>query len=509
MDSEFYYPDELTDPLDIMNATLTEDTQEKKENLKTQTKLPATTTTNTQNDDELIRNFITGQQSKSTANKTKCDVNLFKTFCLSQNDTREIHDIPAHELDVLLCKFFMTAVKKDGDQYEPDTLTSIQRSLQRKLQELGVSFNILKDTEFQRSRDVLAAKRKSLVSQGKGNKPNATRALTGEEEDKLFACGYFGEDDPLALQRTLWWVLSMQFGFRARDESHKLRWGDVRLTEDPETGNEVLAWLAERGTKTRTGKENGHRRAFTPTAQATNTNKCPVRLYKTFRAHRPAAMNEEDSPFYLAINHNRKPENEVWYKKCPLGKNKIGQFLSAAVSAGHLGGIKKVANHSVRKTSIGRLLDANCPETFVAQLSGHKSVDSLSHYKVPSAKHQRAMFNVLSRGDDQSFLSSSTAVSARQTNQLPQPQLKQLNEIPSSSVTAVAALPRSEVLKQSQNNQLTINPHEIFRGASIGNISGCSFNFYSSLPTSTCSAPVSPPLTKRRRRAYFLDSDSE
>ena len=84
MDSEFYYPDELTDPLDIMNATLTEDTQEKKENLKTQTKLPATTTTNTQNDDELIRNFITGQQSKSTANKTKCDVNFFKTSALAK-----------------------------------------------------------------------------------------------------------------------------------------------------------------------------------------------------------------------------------------------------------------------------------------------------------------------------------------------------------------------------------------------------------------------------------------
>ena len=34
----------------------------------------------------------------------------------------------------------------------------------------------------------------------------------------------------------------------------------------------------------------------------------------------------------------------------------------------------KVTNHSVRKTGIGRLLDANTAETFVAQLSGHKSL---------------------------------------------------------------------------------------------------------------------------------------
>ena len=34
---------------------------------------------------------------------------------------------------------------------------------------------------------------------------------------------------------------------------------------------------------------------------------------------------------------------------------------------------KKVTNHSVRKTCISRLLDADVPENFVAQLSGHKS----------------------------------------------------------------------------------------------------------------------------------------
>ena len=34
---------------------------------------------------------------------------------------------------------------------------------------------------------------------------------------------------------------------------------------------------------------------------------------------------------------------------------------------------KKVANHSVRKTCISRLLDADVPENFAAQLSGHKS----------------------------------------------------------------------------------------------------------------------------------------
>ena len=57
---------------------------------------------------------------------------------------------------------------------------------------------------------------------------------------------------------------------------------------------------------------------------------------------------------------------------------------------------RRIANHSVRKTSIGRLLDKNVPESFVIQLSGHKRIESLSSYKAPSFSHQRDMSKRLS-----------------------------------------------------------------------------------------------------------------
>ena len=105
--------------------------------------------------------------------------------------------------------------------------------------------SILKDDAFSCSKSVLATKRKSLVKEGRGNKPNASRELTDEEEAKLFETGEFGNHNPLALQRTLWWFLSIQFGFRAWDESRKLCWGDPALDVDAETGREVLVWTAE------------------------------------------------------------------------------------------------------------------------------------------------------------------------------------------------------------------------------------------------------------------------
>ena len=142
--------------------------------------------------------------------------------------TENAESLPASELDHLLCNFFMNIRKKNGEEYEPDTISGFQRSIQRYLSEKGSSVNILKDKDFEKSRKVLSAKRKSLVQEhGKGNKPQAATALEDDEEDALFEIGEFGDSNPVSLQRTVWGLLSLHFGFRARDESRKLRWGDV------------------------------------------------------------------------------------------------------------------------------------------------------------------------------------------------------------------------------------------------------------------------------------------
>ena len=151
----------------------------------------------------------------------------FYCFLGDLNKTNvQILDLPPEELDHLLGKFFKAVRKINGEEYEPITLTGLQRSIQRFLSDSGSKMNIL-DDEFAFSRKVLEAKRKNLVVQGKDNRPNATRSLTEEEEEKLFQSGAFGAENPVALQRTMWWILSLHFGFRARDVSRKLCWGDV------------------------------------------------------------------------------------------------------------------------------------------------------------------------------------------------------------------------------------------------------------------------------------------
>ena len=112
-------------------------------------------------------------------------------------EARKIEEIPADELNILICQFLLEIKKKDGGSYEPATLQSFQRSLQRYL-------NILKDWEFLKSRDALLSKKKQLIfEEAKGNRPHAAKELSNAEEDLLFRTGEFGAENPEALQRTV------------------------------------------------------------------------------------------------------------------------------------------------------------------------------------------------------------------------------------------------------------------------------------------------------------------
>ena len=128
--------------------------------------------------------------------------------------------------------------------------------------------------------------------------------------------------------------------------------------------------------------DEGSRRPSFPIAQASNNPRYPVFFYKAYRRHCLTAINNPESPFYLAINHKPKPSDTVWFMNAPLGKNSIGTFLKMA--AKRTGLQWNVTNQPVRKTSVGRLLDADVPASYVAQLSGRKNLRSLDSYKSAS-----------------------------------------------------------------------------------------------------------------------------
>ena len=65
-----------------------------------------------------------------------------KRFRSTINETREPETMTAKELDKLLSRFFKDITKENGEEYEPSSLTSIQRSFQRYFSEKKLPFNI-------------------------------------------------------------------------------------------------------------------------------------------------------------------------------------------------------------------------------------------------------------------------------------------------------------------------------------------------------------------------------
>ena len=69
-------------------------------------------------DEVEIEKFLQEQKSKSAQYKTKSDLNAWKKFCESLNESRAIENTPANELDQLLSKFFISVRKQNhGTEY--------------------------------------------------------------------------------------------------------------------------------------------------------------------------------------------------------------------------------------------------------------------------------------------------------------------------------------------------------------------------------------------------------
>ena len=350
---------------------------------------------NTVLDDGEIETFINDNKNVNTVRKTKSDLNVFRRWCSTIKEERDVKDIPVPELDKILSHFFVKVRKSVGTDYEPDTLTSYHRSLDRYFRENGKLFSILTDKEFQKSRDTLEAKRKELRRAGKGRRPNKALGLTEEEVEKLWNEGLLGSHSPLiALLRTIWLNNTLHFGWRTRDEHRKVQQGDLIIQkEEGLSGREDVMWMTERGGKTRTGaKDTMPERYFNPRMYATNTERCPVKFYKTYLDRKPDAMKQPDSPFYVAcIIH---PQTSIWYKASPLGLNSLGNFMKSMAETAKL--TYKHTNHSARRTMITTLRHENVNPLDISQLSGHKNLESIDTYSEASAEQQRRMSFILS-----------------------------------------------------------------------------------------------------------------
>ena len=349
------------------------------------------------------------------------------------------------------------------------------------------------DKEFATSRQVLAAKRKELKEKGKGNRPNASEPLSSNEQTVLRENGVMGTESPEALLNTVWFYNTTLYGIRGGTESRNLRWGDIKLKKT-DSGREYIEFN-ERVTKTRTAETSTEIRAFPPKqfSHVNNPETCPVYAYKKYAMHRPTQMMGTDAPFYLAINHTRRPGSNVWYKNAPMGENTLRGLMKKMAEKGKLQGRK--TNHSARKTTCTKLLHSGIAPTTIQQLSGHKNVQSVNNYAKASLEMQEEMSDILSDNP-----SRQNHHQQHVPTLIPAPR-------PVSAPTSLPAIVSGIEQSTTQGTliQNTMMSENMATKFGLGHILNNAKMFQCSITVNNYQHPSTP----KRRRIRIIDSDSE
>ncbi|BHF60587.1 hypothetical protein SprV_0100355200 [Sparganum proliferum] len=206
----------------------------------------------------------------NTLRKTKSDMKVIhRYFVQVKNDTREIHEMPPEDLSNYIQDFILTAKKKDGHEYEPESLKAFVHSLERHLKYHNYPHSVLKDPAFASARLVLSQRLNELraLSQANGGSTvhsgrsaahgrNSTSAADECSPFKaaflsekyrsggdggglgigklvkphlLMQNGLLGFSNPQAILNSVWLIVRTQLNIVGTQKHRSLTWGQFQL----------------------------------------------------------------------------------------------------------------------------------------------------------------------------------------------------------------------------------------------------------------------------------------
>ncbi|XP_066935958.1 zinc finger MYM-type protein 3-like [Clytia hemisphaerica] len=292
----------------------------------------------------------------------------------------QLEEYSPPELDAVLCQFYGEVRKRDGDDYEPDSLRVMQAGLHRYLVENNYPKSIMDETVFNKSIKTLEGKARLLRQNGMGKRPNASQAITRDEEDELWRSGKLGISNPVSLLHTIWFLNIQHFGQRGQQEHASLNIENFQTKTDEESGLVYIEYF-EPPTKTRQHGLHPNPRVTNPKMfEIPDNERCPVRIFNFYASKHPSNL-QNTGRFYLSPKSvYSKDVDEPWFKSVAVGKNKIATFMKEIISGTNIEKGKKITNHSGRKLFVKKMKAANIPETSIIKITGHKTTEGLKSY---------------------------------------------------------------------------------------------------------------------------------
>ena len=160
-----------------------------------------------------------------------------------------------------------------------------------------------------------------------------------------------------------------------------------------ENNTEYVEFI-ENPTKTRQSGLSAKPRSVLPKMFATGDERCPVAIFKEFLWRCPPELCTT-GPLYLSCVSN--PSSQVWYKRQPMGENKINGMMKSVTEGMSLEDSSKTfSNHSARKTVVKKLKTAGLERSSIVKVTGHRNEKSLDDYDEGHESEQRQLSHTIS-----------------------------------------------------------------------------------------------------------------
>jgi len=238
---------------------------------------------------EEITEINESAASKNTKRTTQTWLTVWMKWCKARNIDDEIESFTPQALDEILTKFYAEVRKRDGSEYEPDSVRVMQASIDRYLRQENYPDSIISGRQFKKSQETLNLKAKSLRYQGKGKRPNRAQPYSRVDEEIFWTESKLGNHNGVALTNANFKNLSEHIVFRGRQDHYNAYAEDFTILQMAD-GDKVVQF-EENPTKTRQGGLRNKTRCSPQQMWCTDGGeRDPVRLFEKWL-----------KPLYLAI----------------------------------------------------------------------------------------------------------------------------------------------------------------------------------------------------------------
>ncbi|KAK3086405.1 hypothetical protein FSP39_017969 [Pinctada imbricata] len=332
-----------------------------------------------------------GLNAQKTLKANRGAAKLFKEYLSEKGSDPDFENFAESVIDQKLSQFYMDLRKTDGEKYKVNSMESIRHGINRYLRSppFNKTFDIIKDGSFGESNQNFKAVLAELKRVGKGSVTHHA-AISEADLQKLYNSLHMSTDTPQGLYNKVQFDIRLYFCRRGNENMCTMSKETFRVRTDENSGKKYVEKAVDELTKNhRFDKEASS--GVMPAMEG--SSQCPVASFELYLSKLHPYNDRE--VLWQRPKDSYVADDTTCYANVPVGEKKLSAFMSDLSKAAGLS--QKYTNHSIRATGATILSKGMFGPSQVMDVTGHKSVQSLSVYQRVSDGEKIQMGQVLSK----------------------------------------------------------------------------------------------------------------